>query len=292
MKKAKRVVWIFTLVNLALLIFGMLTHPVIVVPLFLAVILQFVLIAFLKISRLVDKRNTQWPDNQTAQNVIEIKLTEFQRQINYTYNRIEALLSIHQLFTFRQPLPVMSDWAIASDYGYVLVQQILQKPEGDILDIGSGITTLLAGYAVEKRGHGKVISLEHDEAYFNVTQQLIRHHKLEHVVELHYCPLVEHTIQGEKRLWYDVSAVKNLAAVNLISVDGPPEKTQSLARYPMAPVILPQVSAEVTILLDDSARPDEKRIAERWKNEYALNTEYVNLAKGLYIFNRKEAVRT
>lgn len=264
--KEKAILWIFTIINLTLLIYGITTNPYITTPVFFALILQLLVITYLKIR----------------------KILKIERLNRFTYDRIDALLSIHQLLKFRHPLPVMGSWAISSDYAYLFIQHIFQNSKGDVLDVGSGITTLLAGYALEKRGEGKVISLEHDKSYYNEMQRLIRLHELEHVVDLYYCPLINHTLNGKKWLWYDVSAVKNLANVNLISVDGPPESTQSLARYPMAPVILTQVGSNPTILLDDGARTGEKNIAKKWASEYNLSAKYLKIAKGLFIFKKNE----
>lgn len=41
-----------------------------------------------------------------------------------------------------------------------------ERPEL-IVDTGSGVSTLVAAYALQKLGRGKVVALEHDRAYAN-----------------------------------------------------------------------------------------------------------------------------
>ena len=66
-------------------------------------------------------------------------------------------------------------------------------------------------------------------------------------------------------------------------VDGPPEASGPLARYPAVPLLHPHFAKRARVILDDGARPDERVIAERWKNEHgASECEYLDLEKGAW----------
>lgn len=211
------------------------------------------------------------------------RINHLQLQVNDIYYRMDALMSIHNVLKFRQPLPIMQSWMITADYAHALLQLILSKKDGDVLDVGSGISTLIAGYGVEKRGNGKVISIEHEEQYFKHTQALVKLHNLENFVEVYYCPIVKHEIKGESWLWYDISKVTSFSNVQVISVDGPPGKLQKLSRYPVLPLLHSRLPKNIAVLLDDGARDDEQQTAERWKQEFGLTVEYTNSIKGLFI---------
>src|SRR5690606_6081277 len=173
---------------------------------------------------------------QEAKKAIESQGGATRYEVRMTYNRIDALMSIHKLIEPKLPLPVMSDWAVSSDYGLLLISRLFNNA-GDVIDIGSGITTLLAAYVLKMRGKGKVYSLEHDPHYYDQTLRWLNEHELHDYVNLFLCPLKNHKINEETWLWYDISKARLPKAPRLISVDGPPSNTQLLARYPAIPLL-------------------------------------------------------
>jgi len=190
----------------------------------------------MKLQELIENRSSDKEENAkntaNVQEFINSKATLLNNSLKWElssiYERIDSLLSIHQLISLKSPLPVMNDWTISSDYGNFLLKTILAKGEGSVIDIGSGISTIISGYAIQKRGLDKerVISLEHDKRYYEKTKILIAEHKLENYIELYYCPLVENNINNTKWLWYDISKIIFPKNITVISVDGPPGNTQ------------------------------------------------------------------
>ena len=47
--------------------------------------------------------------------------------------------------------------------------------------------------------------------------------------------------------------------IDLLIIDGPPVKTNQLARYPALPLLFSKLSKECIIILDDAARPSEQQ---------------------------------
>lgn len=220
---------------------------------------------------------------QEAKKAIESQGGATRYEVRMTYNRIDALMSIHKLIEPKLPLPVMSDWAVSSDYGLLLISRLFNNA-GDVIDIGSGITTLLAAYVLKMRGKGKVYSLEHDPHYYDQTLRWLNEHELHDYVNLFLCPLKNHKINEETWLWYDISKARLPKAPRLISVDGPPSNTQLLARYPAIPLLNKRITKDTIILLDDAGRQDEKTIGERWVAEYGLQSEHIKNHKGTLVF--------
>ena len=56
--------------------------------------------------------------------------------------------------------------------------------------------------------------------------------------------------------------------IDMLVIDGPPVSVGPLARYPVGPNLFPRLSAGATVFLDDTEREDEKRIVERWMQEF------------------------
>jgi hypothetical protein len=203
------------------------------------------------------------------------------KQLNFTYDRVDALFSIYNLIALNAPLPIMHEWRISSDYAHRLLTRVIGK-KGSVIDLGSGISTLLMGYAMKKNGAGKVISLEHDEEYYAKTVQLIKEHQLEAWCHVSYCPLKTFVLDGKDWLWYDIAKVDFPKDIILISADGPPGVTQYMARYPALPLLKQHITKDTVIMLDDGDRDEEKEIALRWSQEFKLKNIKNKSHKGFF----------
>jgi predicted O-methyltransferase YrrM len=207
----------------------------------------------------ITSSNTQLSNNSTNKLINNNK-----KEIHDLYNQIDALLSINSFIQLRHPLPIMRGWPASPDFILRLINVIFETKPKTILDVGSGVTSLIAGYCIEKIGSGKVVSLDHDEKYYNITKSNIEKHGLEKVIELNFAPLREYDINNKKWLWYDNEFTKIYNNFDLIIVDGPPGSIQKLSRYPVLHIMQKNMAKDVTIILDDGKRPEEKEIVEKW----------------------------
>lgn len=98
--------------------------------------------------------------------------------------------------------------------------------KGPILEVGSGITTIIAGLACQRNGQ-TVHALEHDLDWFRVVRNFIQLWKVKGIA-LYYAPLKEYpefTPEGAKQplMWYgDIDELPEKFDVAII--DGPPRK--------------------------------------------------------------------
>ncbi len=212
--------------------------------------------------------------------------TQLRNQLNSTYARLDALMSLHQMINLNSPLPIMHEWTISSDYGCELIRAVLNKGEGSVIDLGSGVSTLLMGYATQINGSGKVITLEESEEFYEKTRELIIEHELEDYCEVHLCPLKNYKIGGKNWLWYDIKNVNFDKHIALISVDGPRGDIQEMARYPVVPILDKYMDNKTVIFLDDGSRSDEVSIASRWEEEYKLISSKHLSHKGYFRFTK------
>ena len=203
------------------------------------------------------------------------------------YRQTEALFSLFSLLKIRRPLPPLRDFAISPDFANLLVTLIDETRPRVILELGSGASTLITGYRLQQLGQGRIISLEHDEKYATVTRARLTQHELNDVVTLIHAPLAEIAIGEKKWKWYDQSAWSGIERIDLLVVDGPPARTQSLARYPALPLLRSKLADGAVVVLEDAARADEKKTAELWQREFPdFALEYVATEKGAAVFRR------
>jgi predicted O-methyltransferase YrrM len=204
------------------------------------------------------------------------------------YQQLEALISITSLLPMRHPLPPMRGWAISPDFGILLIAEILKKKPQLVLELGSGVSTLLIAYCLENIGHGRVVSFDHDLNYCEKSRGRIRDHKLGNIAEVVHAPLDEIQLNQGNWDWYDIAHVDPDTKIDLLVIDGPPGQIQDISRYPALPLLHEYLSDDIVILLDDAARTDEKTIVEMWTREFPeFEPEYIPAEKGAAVLRRR-----
>lgn len=204
------------------------------------------------------------------------------------FKQLEALSSLHfSLANARPPLPDTRGWAASPDFLKEVATLIYREKPGLILEVGSGVSTVISGYCLQQVGQGKIISLDHEKEYADKTDAYLRVHGLKDRCQVRYAPLAECAPNGWSGKWYDVTELDGIEGIDMVIVDGPPGPMQSLSRYPALPLLFEKLSDDALIIMDDGNREDEKKIVARWVEEYpALSVEYMPFEKGGYVIRR------
>ncbi|HVB34898.1 MAG TPA: class I SAM-dependent methyltransferase [Patescibacteria group bacterium] len=203
------------------------------------------------------------------------------------YRRIESLFSLFGVLKVTSPLPSMRDWAISPDFGNLIVDTVHERRPKLALEFGSGVSTLVAGYALREAGGGMLISLEHDRDFAEATIRNLKKHGLGDLVRVVHAPLRQVQMRGRDHLWYDTAALEDMKEIEFVIVDGPPGDLQELARYPALPLIWSHLRDDAVILIDDANRADERKMAELWCSEFpSLEAERIPTEAGAVIFLR------
>ena len=155
-----------------------------------------------------------------------------------------------------------------------LLNEILINRRKTIVEFGAGISTLYVGRTMQEIG-GRLISFEHDRAWYELIKEMIAKNKVLHSVEVIHAPLDTCPCSLDGCKWYNVDVVKAaLSGILLdgIIVDGPPASDPNcqLARYPAVPVLLERLADSFFIFLDDIERPGETHIFKQWEETLQL----------------------
>jgi predicted O-methyltransferase YrrM len=204
------------------------------------------------------------------------------------YWQVEALFSMYASLKINHPLPPMRLWAASPDFLILAISLIKRHKPAIIFEIGSGVSTILNGYALRETGGQSVISLEHEKQFTAITADNLTAHGLDDVAHVIYAPLKPVMIDGQERLWYDTEQLANIPPIDLLIVDGPPEKTTEMARYPALPMLYDKLNNGAYILVDDFMRDDEHTMVNLWLEQFDLEVvrSYAN-EKGAVILRKK-----
>ena len=176
---------------------------------------------------------------------------------------IEGLLQLFQGFTPRAPMPSSGGFALNPTDLLDLLHLVRTRQPKLVLELGSGTSTVWLAYALQQTG-GRLASLDHEADYATRTREALEQHGLTDVAEVRDAPLRPVVLDGRTFPWYDVDACADLGDVDLLVIDGPPEKTGPDARYPALRVLEDRLADRATILFDDAHRSDEQAALRKW----------------------------
>jgi len=182
------------------------------------------------------------------------------------------------------PLPPFTGYAISPDTANEIAFLIKKEKPNLILELGSGLSTVIIAMILKKIGHGKLVSVEHDKKYLDKTREYLEIHGLSQLVKLIHAPLKEIHVGGRKFLWYTPESFKSVRDIDMLIVDGPPGNTCKLARFPAMPVLYEKLSKNAIVVIDDMVRKDEQEMLKKWVRIYKdIKYELLNTDRGMAV---------
>jgi predicted O-methyltransferase YrrM len=180
------------------------------------------------------------------------------------FAQVEALLGLHALVRPSAALPPSRGWAAAPTTLLTLTDWVRRLRPELVVECGSGLSSICVGSVLKQLGHGRCVSLEHEEEFAAKTRADLERHGLSDVVEVRVAPLVDVDVDGGTQPWYDPQAVADLRDIGVVFVDGPPGTVAPHARLPVVEMLRDRCRPGAVLVLDDAARGEEREIIEKW----------------------------
>jgi hypothetical protein len=146
--------------------------------------------------------------------------------------------------------------------------------KGPVLECGSGLTTVVLGALLAKRGV-PVWSLEHHRKWRIHMRRMVAKHRLGNVT-ICRTPLRDYGAFS----WYDRPRESLPTDFRLVICDGPPRLTQG-GRYGLMPVLGESLADDCVIILDDTYRRSERKVIEAWAEHKPLRTREIGESRSL-----------
>lgn len=166
------------------------------------------------------------------------------------------------------------------------IQQLIAALDvRQVLELGSGLSTLLIAHAFRRAGAGKVLSLDDDARWAAQTNATLKRENLDDFAEVRVAPLKDVTSGGRTAPWYDLSSLDEQARFDLVIVDGPPAwKGDSMARLPALYELRRRLGDNGVLVLDDASRGGETAIVQQWRRDFPdLHFRMVGVGRGLFV---------
>lgn len=192
-------------------------------------------------------------------------------------------MTIEKLLNLNFPI-YWNEWPIEEEFARFLIYKVVTKRPINIVELGSGTSTLIIAKTLEKLGYKYTItSFDSDKSYLEDTKNLLRAEDVfdENKIRLVLAPIIDLSLNGNSYKWYDFEYFNfDFDKIDLLFVDGPVGGLCKNSRYPAIHFMKDYLLRGSTVILHDAKREDEKEIVELWKKEnpqikrvYNINTE-------------------
>jgi hypothetical protein len=204
------------------------------------------------------------------------------RTIKRAWRELELSLCVAGLRRSQRPtdrllLHLNHAWnnqGFSGDVSYLhAVASAAMASTGPILECGSGLTSLVVALLVGSKGI-EVLSLEHMPEWRDTVARVFRRFSLPQTAI--DAPLESY---GEFD-WYRLPS-ELPRDISLVICDGPPGDTRG-GRYGLLPVCRHLLAPNCVILLDDADRVQEKRLLDRWREDFSVSYTLHESAAGAY----------
>lgn len=168
---------------------------------------------------------------------------------------------LRPLLDGRPYLPFSSGAMRAGGLVHVL-NTIVHRAPGEVVECGSGTSTVVLARLLAQRGVGHLTAVEHDAHWADVVRGQLAVEGLDTVTDVVLAPLEDG--------WYAPDGIALLPAlIDLLIVDGPPADRPelALARHPAIERLAARLASDAVVILDDIGRPGEQAVLERWERE-------------------------
>ena len=199
--------------------------------------------------------------------------------------RIWDVAALMRLFQDGYVPPAINDWTASPDLLAEIARQVRRRRPLCLLELGSGISTLVAASVLMRNGYGRLYSLDHDADYAHATAGELEQAGLCAFAEVRHAPFRKGQVYSSP--WYDESVLADIDTLDLVIVDGPPTDLDPKAREPALAVLWPRLSIGGVMIFDDADRPGDRQVIRAWAARCpAAKVTWLPLEKGCALIEK------
>ena len=185
--------------------------------------------------------------------------------------------------------PPPGGWAASTDVLAELARLVRERRPDLVVELGSGLSTVVISAALMRNGKGKLVSIDHDAGWADKTRRHVQSANLASWCEIRHAPLEDCGICPGER-WYALDALGDLDAIDLVFIDGPPADFSAGIRRPAFPLLWPKLAPGGIFVIDDADRAAERSMAEDWVRDHDEATvQWLPFEKGCAVLEKRTA---
>ena len=141
------------------------------------------------------------------------------------------------------------------------------RTEGDVLECGSGLSTLLLAVTAARRNL-QVHTFEHHAPSAQNLRELVERYSLRNV-KIHDTPIVSY---GDFD-WYQFDTAPLSPGFQLVVCDGPARHLTDSGRYGLFPCMRERLNPHAKVIMDDSLHKIDRHVILKWRREHSIQVQ-------------------
>jgi predicted O-methyltransferase YrrM len=230
-----------------------------------------------------------------AGNIVVVLYLRHKHRLLYSrFDRLERTIweaqALGNLVRPRAPLPQPGGWAASVDFLAEVVRLIETRRPALVVELGSGLSTIVIALKLAELGSGRLVSIDHDATFAADTARRLEAHGVRELVDIRIAPLATDPDFAPETPWYSTAHISDLSEIDLLVIDGPPMPVHPLVRRPALVFFRHRMNPHACIILDDAARDGERSIIEDWREIYPeISVQEISLDKGAAVITCQAA---
>jgi predicted O-methyltransferase YrrM len=211
-----------------------------------------------------------------------------QSDIDRLYNQVFGLQQIQNAMTGGPILRPMRGWAMSPDAMAWILTDLYERESPNIIEFGSGQSTVIFASLIKNKGSGHLISVEHDHTYAMTIHRQLVSCGLDDVVEFKILELEESRPSPGMPIChsYIVDRLPDIT-VDVALIDGPPTNHGLMTRYIPLEWALEHLATGGSVYLDDSDRQAEQKVLVQLQaSNPHITIRHLPSEKGLCLIKR------
>ena len=203
--------------------------------------------------------------------------------IENLYTQLAALMDVREIVGSGVRLGPLRNWALSPDALAIILAEIQSRESPTVLEFGAGESTVAIAAALERKGVGSLVTIEHNPEYRQKIFRRLTQSRTEHLVDLRLVDMQVH----EPRLGFPAFTSYDLSTLDIdfdiAVIDGPPVTHPSDATR-LGPLdwCISHVTEWGSIYIDDAERPIDRVVIEAARRANPqVEAEVLDTEKGL-----------
>lgn len=209
---------------------------------------------------------------------ILLRLVNEKKSREVDYEQVQALVALYSTLKLEMPLFNLRRFALCPDSAALYMYLVKTYKPKTILELGSGMSTVISGKILERYEGGRVIAIDNDAHWTEQTKEILATHDIKTNVEVRHAPLEPVEVDGVTRNWYSLRAFEDLENIDMLLVDGPIDSSDTGNRTPALHLLKDKLSPNTVVICDDTFRLKWKQFVKDWakENDFDYDEPYPN----------------
>ncbi|HEX04373.1 MAG TPA: hypothetical protein ENH10_04365 [Bacteroidetes bacterium] len=215
-----------------------------------------------------------------------MRTADLQRRSVHDERQLQAMFGLYATLKPDAPIPMLRSEAISADTALEYVRLIKQVRPNMVVELGCGVSTILAALQLRENGSGRVIALDDNEKLASKTRDDLLEHQVLSLAEVRYAELKPLKVEDETARWYNPNQFADIERIDMLLINGPRDLQDTGNRRPGLTYLSQRFSDDIVIIVDDGNRSRWRDWVHGWAKErgFVIEEPFLNEKRSMILY--------